>query len=273
MGNANGFFKRIQLCLTQRGYGKTVVVESLGTAIKYFLLFMLIIGSITMVPISYDIITGLKETTQIIQQEVPEFRFENGYLECEREMPLIKEEGNSIFVIDTTGRFNEEILNSYESGIFISSTHLIQKSNSIEYRTVSFKDLDWLNFSKEDMIKFVDKWSAPASIFVFVFGLIIILAGKFINVVFVSMLGLIVNAIMKTRLLYENLFKLSVYAITLPTVVSMVAGLLKLTIPYFFWLYHMLTIYYLYRYLSEFKKKLDLPSTTDTAKAALQDIE
>lgn len=273
MANVNGFFSRIKLCVMERSFGKTVVLETLGTAIKYFLFFILIIGSITMIEYAYDFKVAFEEVTQHIKEAAPEFRFENGYLECQGDMPLIEEDGNIIFAIDTTGKINQDILNSYDEGILITSTKLIQKRNSSEYRTINFSDMDWLNFTKRDMIKFVNKWSLPVSIVIFIIGLILIFIDKIINVVIISIIGLFINAIMKSKLLYENIFKLSVYAITLPTIVNMITNLFNITIPYFFVIYYGLTIYYLYRYLSEIKKESELNSTIDTDEAILHNVE
>lgn len=265
MEDKYSFFKRLQLCVIKKSFGKTIILESLGTAIKYFMVFMIIIASITMIQFTYSFKLGLEEAMQTIQKEIPEFKLANGYLECQGEMPIIEVEGNSVFVLDTSGKVDESILNSYDEGIVITSTKVFQKKNSIEYTTYNFKDIDWIKLTKGDVLKFIDKWYIPALFGVFIVGMIFILIAKLINVVFISILALIVNAFIRTKLIYENLFKLSFYAITLSTIIKMIITLFDLNVPYFFLIYYGVTIYYLYRYLSEVKKDLALPLTDEIA--------
>jgi Na+/alanine symporter len=261
------FLKRISLSVTDRNFGKTVVSESLGTALKYFWLFILLVGVITTAVSAYSLYYDMKELAQIFQQEAPEFRLENGTFVCQGKMPIVKKSDGTVIIIDTTGKTNETVLEKYDDGVFISSTKIVRKNDSFNSRTIFFKDFTWLNFTKQDMIRFINKWLTPI---VSIFALIFFGVGKLINIFLVSLMGLIVNAFMQAKLLYANILKLSIYAITLPTAIKAILDIFDMRIPYFSLIYYIIAIFYIYRYLSEIRKELQLTSVAEKLPGDIQ---
>jgi len=247
-----GYLKRIWLSVTDRNIGQTVISESLGVALKYFLVLILLVGVITMAVNSYSLYFDMKEAAQIVQRVAPDFRLENGTFICQGKMPIVKTYDGFVLFIDTTGKTSANVLDKYDQAAFIFSTKMISKKGLLDYSTLNFKDLTWLNFTKQDMIRFIRLWVTPI---VFILGLIFFGVVQLMNLFLVSLIGLIVSAFMKFKLSFANIFKLSIYAITLSIVMKTILSIFDIDIPYFLVVGYVITVFYLYRYFSEIRKE------------------
>lgn len=64
---------------------------------------------------------------------------------------------------------------------------------------------------------------------------------------------------------FRNLFKLSIYALTLPILIKFVLTLGNITIPYFWVLYYGIALVYLWKALHLMRTKSDAMAEEDTA--------
>lgn len=253
------FFARVWAAIKDRAFAAQVVTESMGSAFKYFIIFVLIVGAIGMLKVGYEVNAGLQEASTALTNEIPDFSFSNGEFYFAGEMPYqVASDDGSIFVIDTTGKTDSSILADYKEGMLITATELIQKNNSIKYQSINFKDLAMFDLSRQKIVNYLDNWSAIIAILVFLIGLIAFVIGKMINIMMVSLIALIVNLFFKKRQLYEDLVKLSIYAITSSTIIKMILNLVGLTVPYFFVIYYGIVIFYLSWYLKEINTNVKL---------------
>lgn len=242
-----GFFDRIKHSILTGKFYLDIRKETTGKAIKYFLLIVLLLTSITFIKTAFSMNAGLQEANIFVQNELPDFTLQDGRLTVHDPMPIVNEFDGGIVVIDTTGQYLEDVLDSYEMGIFVTTDRLVYKKNSIESQTMKFTELNGFELQKSDILFFVGKWSgAVIAVFVIV-GILFSIAGKFIGLLVVSVLGIIINAIMKTGLKYDAIIRTSVYAMTLAMIINTAIGLTGFQIPFFFILYYGLISFYFYR--------------------------
>ena len=248
------FFQRIFKSITDFKFYMHIIKESLGRAFLYLVFLALLLGVVGLIRPIIEINIGINLAIQYFQADVPEFTFANGELDVQGEMPIIQgEEGGPVFIIDTSGQLDETILDGYESGVFISRYELINKENGYEKRRINFTQLGELRFTKSD----VERWLPHLRwihLVVIIFGLAGAILIKFISTFFISILGLIVNAIKKAGLSYKDIYKLGIYGITLPAIIQMVISLIPIDIPFFSVIYYGIVVFYLWKAMDEIKK-------------------
>ena len=70
-----------------------------------------------------------------------------------------------------------------------------------------------------------------------------------IGVLVLSIIALILAKILKTEADYQHLFKYSIFAIVLPTLIDYALDVVSIKIPYFWIIYYAVAIFYLVRYI------------------------
>ncbi len=219
---------------------------TMGRAFLYLFVVSMIFGIIGSVKIYMGMDQAFKDMHQTFTKDFPNFTFTKDGLEVEGKMPIISAEGNKfVTVVDTEGKVSPSVLDLYEEGIYVGKTKLIFKKNQVEtreYDLSSFKELAPL--TKRDVEKFF-AYSWVISLFVIIFFLAFYFVAKIVNAAVVGLIGLIYSAITRSGESYGNLFKLSVYALTLPIILETLQMVTGFNIPFFFWVYFAIAAGYL----------------------------
>ncbi len=217
----------------------------------------LIFGAITGIRILYDFNTGLNEVIQGIQTEIPDFKLQNGELVVDAKMPLtVDKTQEGIFIIDTSGQTDQEILKDYPTGILVTKSEVIQKKNDIETTSYNFKDLGDIVVTKSDVEKYLP-YLKVLNAFIIVFGYIGYLIGKLFSVLILSLVGLLLAKILKYHSGFGTFFKASIYVLTLPLMIKTILSLFAVTIPYFWLIYYGIAILYLWNIIKILKQTND----------------
>jgi len=252
-----GFFRQFKNSVTDFNSYNIYIIYSLRRAFLYLFLLTLIFGTITGVKVLYDFNTGLNEIIQGVQTEIPNFKLQNGELFVDANMPLLLDKSqDSIFIIDTSEQTNQNILKDYPRGILITKNEVIQKKNEIETSLYSFKDLGDLVVTKSDFEKYLP-YLKILNVFIVVFGFIGFFIGKLFSVLILSLVGLLISKIQKYDSGFGNLFKVSIYVLTLPLMIKTVLVLFDVTIPYFSLLYYGIAIFYLWHIIKILNRPKD----------------
>lgn len=248
------FFSKMKSSIIEKSFGESIKAESLSNSMRYLLIFVILIGSMIMIKVDIKLYSGIKDFSTTLATDFPDFELKDGKFYCQGKMPFIKKSGNDIFIIDTTGNTSEKVLEGYKSGCIISESTIIYKKSSVETRSYNLNDVRNFNFTKSQLIGIINNYSIPGLILVFIFGLVIIYIGKLCGVFVLSVISLIINKISNTGLDYQNLFKISIYAIILPTIISVSLDLISIEIPYFWIIYYLIAIYFQVKYMKRYKE-------------------
>jgi len=215
-----GFFTKVKISLTSPKAYADLLKESMGKAIVYLLLICIIFGGIAAIK---DIVTYeqvINNFSVNLKDKVPDFTFKDGELNVAGTMPIILDDdkGNPI-IINTDATTDKSLLDNYSSGILITKTELFQKISPTSTKETSFESLKTMTFTNANL----SNWLNISKVLVF-FTIIIeplfFFGFKFISVLIITILGLILNAIFKSKLFFKELYKLSIYAITLSIIVK-----------------------------------------------------
>ena len=245
-------------------FGAKIKMEDFKKSMIYLLILMLILGGVRIIEVDLGLYQSTSDLTLFFKVKSPDFEFKDGRFYCFGEMPFIFAEDQEIFIVDTSGKTTEDILNKYDSGVYLSATKMVYKKGSAETRTINLSEYKGINFTRTNLIKLINSFTIPILLIVTLIGLFLIYVFKLIGVFTLSVIALIINKILKTGIDYQNIFKISIYAIALPTVIDLVLDIFKIEIPYFWVIYYGIAIFYLFRYISGFDNKINEESPVDT---------
>jgi len=203
--------------------------ESGGKAVLYLFLVTLILGCIGRIRTVYDFANLRDKAKDAINKEVRDFKFENGKLSVDGNMPIIiKEDDGSVFIIDTAGSTPESSLDQYKKGVYVSDTKIINKKNSSQKEEINLSTYKELTFEKSDVLKIIDK-AKVFNIFIIICGTAWFFLKQFIFALFTALLALIVNAFIKANVNFGEVYKLTLYALTVPIILNTLIDVASIT--------------------------------------------
>ena len=238
------FFINLWRSVTNFRFYKEIASQKVSKSIGYFIFFMLLITLLLSMKLSTALIQGVGAMIEEIGYRLPEIRIENGVVSTDAHEPFIIEEKDFTFIIDTTGKITT-IDPSYKQGILLTKNKLIHRQSEIETRTYDLSKIKSFTLNKESM----KRWQRTFSRFAFPLLLVILfpyfVVVKLIHILLFSLIALIVNAATKANLKYENLFNISLFALTPPVLLATIFNLAGLKIPLFGLLYIAIYIVFL----------------------------
>lgn len=253
-----GFFRSLFYSITSFSKYRLFLRHRVGRAVVYLLLLTLLLS----IPICFKWYSELKEGAdlfmEIMTDVVPDFKFENGKLEVNGEMPIAVDYKTPV-VIDTRPDAKDRILNQYDNVILITSDEVIQK-NYLNVTSVPLNIYGYMTVTRDDIMQSLPVlepiFYAIIIIYTVIFAISFV-AGKFISALLVSLIGLAVNAVKGTRLSYRNVFKISVYSMTLPLIAGTVLNTLNVHIPFLWVLFYIGCSIYVVGAISYIRYELD----------------
>ena len=241
-----GFFRQIKDSFTNFESYREFAFQKKGKTFKYFILLFTLTFLIGGLRFVFDFNAGAAGVRETVEQQVPEFRLENGELFVSGEQPIILgDDGHTVMIIDTTGQTQESALNNYAEGVLVFRDRLITKQN-YQQRVILFTEFKEISFDKQDVIGLLPmlKWLLVLiAVFAYVFKSVWVL----ITVLILALIGMIFNSNDKSGLKFENLLNMAVYAFTLPWLVEMLKNLAYPALPMFWVIKWGLAVYILYR--------------------------
>lgn len=209
-------------------------VEKSHKAFAYFIKLLLIFTVIICIPITYIFGNYYKKTVNYIINEFPNFTYENGKLDVEKEGTIINESKHGIVIIDTTITSENEKaqelvrkVKMYQSGIVLLNDRVIIKLPTSEQPS-SYLYNEIINFErieKSEVIEYIN--SIPvASVYVafYITSIIYLFSIYFIiilmDVILLSILGVITSRISGMKLRYLPILNISIYSLTLPILLN-----------------------------------------------------
>ena len=250
-----GFFSRIYYSIVSFDKYRYFLRQRTGKAVIYLLLISLVIGIINFIPAINEYNKIIDSLIANFDSKVPEFEFANGKLAVSGNMPIIIDDSGATIIIDTSPGAEEVILEDYDTVILITSDKIIQK-NYVDKTVTNLNTMQGVVLTK-DSIKQTLPIMKPLGIFIFIFGGIFFICGKFISALIISLIGLTINSIKKTNLSYRSVFKLSIYSLTLPLLLCTVLDLLSVQIPMLWLLFNIIAAVYVYGAINTIKKEID----------------
>lgn len=275
-----GFFKKVWYSIDKIEKYSELSAEGFGRAIRYLSILVIIISIISSIVTVYKTSLEIKDIAQYINNESPEFTYNDGSLQVDSQEVIINDSSDYGKLIIDTKTDSEEQINQYinqvsdeENAIIILKNKLILKETGIQGTTdYNYKDLfeeiGITEFNKQQLVDYVtssNMMSLYLNLFLvlFIYAFIIYFINTLFYIITISVVGYLATLILRLKIRYVAVFNMAVYAITLPTILNMlyilVNAFYNYTISYFDVMYVLVASIYMIAAIfilkSEFNKK------------------
>ena len=253
------FFKKIWYSITKVEKYAELAAEGVGRAIGYVCLLLLIFSILISIGVSININHTTKKGIEFLDENFSEINYQNGILTVKQ-----KENINTGNIIVNTGELTSEQLTQYENSksndleIIWLNDRVIAKyaSNSMTYYYKDVLDgFEIKSFNKYQIINFLLHLLNKPYIYI---ALIIIVTlytflvyslSTIIDILILSIFGILTTRIAKIKMRYRAIFNMSVYAITLSTILRLIYLYIEMftdfTISHFDLMYTAISFIYL----------------------------
>jgi hypothetical protein len=232
-------FKQLIVSLYSPKDISSFIKQGMGKTILYVLLLTLISLLPTFYLFNNAIINELEDLQETVKNDLPSFVIENGELISDETTPLTINKNDLTVIFDSTGTITSDDAKSSSNSIHLLKNEVVYtmagQSQTIPYSlitdtTLTKEDLIELAVSMESLLPIV---LPLTSVVIYLFSSI----SKCIGVSFLALFGLALKNIFRTELTYGQLWRLSAYSVTLPTIFFMIMEALKTYVPGGFLIY------------------------------------
>lgn len=235
------FFKKVWYSITKIEKYPEMAAQGLGKAISYGMKIIAILAVVLCLGIVYETYNLMQDGINYLQNEFPEISYKENKLDINSEGEMVISPEDSIVgkvIIDTKTEDEQKInqyindINEEGQGVVVLKDKIIVKSQGVtgninyEYKEI-FDQMGITEFTKQDVINYAHSGqiiSLYVSIFltVFIYSFIMYLLTTLSNAVFLSLFGYLTTWIAKIKMRYVAIFNMSVYALTLSTILNMI---------------------------------------------------
>lgn len=225
MNEKINFINKVRLSTTSIRKYKDLIKENISQTILYSILLSLVVGAI-LGALSFTAIGTVEKTMEnVISSDEFKFTLDNGVLNFENS-PITREEGRAMVYIDTNISLDDvesirKIVVHKDLSFAILKDGISYRINGEEYN-YKFSDFPLMSkINNETLLKSLNLIGITKYI-AFLVAIIITYIKFMLNTLILSIVGVILNKVNYLKLSYGDIFKICVYATTLPTILSLI---------------------------------------------------
>ena len=199
-----GFFTRIKKSVFKFEEYEKFIEETLGKAFGYFLKLIALFSLFVTIALIYTLNTNVDNIKEVFETEFPKFKIENNILDIEEKDSFeYYFEDYDIQIIMNESQSNYE-QNDYDNSLVILKDKAIAKYSGIT-QEIGYNDIG--NISNQTLIDFfkTKEWKTiyiSVCLVMFVLNFVLYSIIILLDVVTLSVLGLILNTVIRTRFKY-----------------------------------------------------------------------
>jgi len=194
--------------------------QGTNEALRYLACLVLLVSIPTFLYIYIDMSAGVQKLAEQIKTGWPDFKLAQGQLRVYSVMPMVINNGDgSLTVIDTTGRAYSTILHDYPTASYIITRDQIFQRRTGQARVVDFKMTRQITFTKQTLVYCLDHFTW-LGVLMIIFGFPFLYLFKILEAAAAAVVALLVGMAARARLNYEQAFRISLYALTVPFIVQ-----------------------------------------------------
>ena len=231
-----------------QGIGKTI-------------LFIFLLSLLSMLPTGYfitsDLTNGISYLEDIFQEDLPEFKIENGKLISSSTEPFTIRSDDFTFILDSTGTITSRDVESYLYTIALLQDELIIYSNA-NLQTFDYTMVEDMVITDNDIRSFFNTFQSalPILIPMILLMLYIMVSGlKFIEVTLIGLIGLLLKNIVGVNLRFRHTWIIAAYSVTISTVFFTIMEAVRAQVPYAAFLNWAVSVFVLYLAFKEIPKR------------------
>lgn len=245
-----GFFKKAKMSIFNIEKYPELATEGVPRAISYLVKIVAILVIVVCAGMVYKSNQVVTQGIQYIENEFPDFSYKDGTLkvETENEIRLENPEYVGKIIVDTATEDTEKInqytneITEYGNGIVVLKNKLVIKNEAIigtasyEYSEI-LSQMGITEFTKQDVINYT-KGSLMISLYIslfvtlFIYAFVMYFLNTISYVFMISIFGYLASLIAKVKMRYAAIFNMSVYSITLSTILNMIYVLVNMFVDF-----------------------------------------
>lgn len=214
--------------------------------ITYLLLIVLILGLPVLLSFAFDFNRGVDLFVSEFHKKVPDFVLKNGELTMSGKMPLVFESDGSVVYIDISGETDDSVLDNYDLGIYFSKTEMVSKQSTVEKQTFSYSVFQEQEIHKADVENYLSESKKFVGLMIIFFGLIYFFLAKLCTTALLGFICLLFSSMQNSNLRYGQAFKITVFALTIPTLFQALHQILAPGFVYGWSIYYTIALLYLW---------------------------
>ncbi|MFT8320374.1 MAG: DUF1189 domain-containing protein [Bacillus sp. (in: firmicutes)] len=204
-----------------------------GKTILYLLLLSLLVSIPTLYYLSKGMSDGVQSLSNAMEDEAFSFSISNNELQSNEKEPMIINKDDLTIIVDSTGTYNTSSISSSGTTVaflkneFVFST--AGQSQAMEY--ANFGDV---NITNNDILDFLQTTESMLPIIISVFAVIyfiVTMISKVILTLILAIFGNLFSKILGRSLSYSQVWKITAYSITLPSVFFIIMDTLQTIVP------------------------------------------
>ena len=246
------FFKKVWYSVTKIEKYPAMSAEGLGRAIAYCCKIIAILAIVIGIGTIYQASNMVQGAINYLQNDFPDFSYKDGILDVQSD-EVIKISPDNLIVgkvivdtktedVSTINNYIDEIEQS-ESGVIVLKNKVILKNPSVagtinyDYKE-TFSKFNISQFTKQDVINYASSSGIIGNLYVsiflaiFIYSFVMYLLTTLTNAVLLSILGLLTTLFAKIRMRYVAIFNMSIYALTLSTILNIAYIAVNIFIPF-----------------------------------------
>lgn len=279
-----GFWRRIKKAILNFDEYEKFITENISKAFGYFFKLITIFSLVITIALVYKMNTETEKVVNTVEKEFPDFSIINNELQMETEENFEHYFEDLEFNVIIGKNINET--NDYKNCLLLLKNKIVLKYDGYS-QEITYENAEMNNFSKQSIIdKYESKdkkvlYSTVSMIMFFSsFGVYTIVF--LIDIITLTIMGLIINIIIRTTFKFKQIFKISVYAMTLPIILYLayiVANMIwGTTIKYFEIGYNAISYIYLITVLLMMKSDIikntqELQKVLDEQKKVREELQ
>lgn len=234
-----GFFKRVKTAVLKFDEYEKFLVEDMKKAFGYFFKIITAFSLVFSMAFMYKVNIESQTIINVIENEFPNFSISNNQLQLE------DTEGFEYYFdkLDLAVIIENETMKTtdYQNCIYLLKDKIIIKYDE-GLKEITYQNAQLNNSTKQSIInayKTQDKiiLYGIMSLIMFTLSFAIYTIIFLLDVVTLSIIGLIISSLIKTKFKFKHIFKISIYAMTLPIILYLLYAVANVvwgtTIKYF----------------------------------------
>lgn len=227
------FWKDIKNSIFSFPFYKEAKERPVSRAIKFLLGLTVLMTLLISIRLSFDAFYWIEKIGGWMEESLPEITVTQGQASSPAHQPYQVEaqEKNFIFVLDTTGTI-QDVPAQYPSGILVMKNKVVFKENAFQKREYSLTQFSGVTLNKQTIGELKRTLKILAAPLLFIGLFLYLFLARLIQVLFFSLISVVVNLAGDVRLSYSSMFAIGVYALVpcslLGTIVALIGSPLLL---------------------------------------------
>ncbi|WP_160686996.1 DUF1189 domain-containing protein [Clostridium sp. C2-6-12] len=235
---------------------KEFLAQGFGKALLYIFLVTLIFSTITNVN---RINQFLSETTDMqteFNKYAPQFELKNGLLTVDSAEPIYYRKDGFTLIVDTTGKTNKSISDTYADVVYIDSNEFIIKQRYKTVQVMKFSDIPEMNVTNKTIQNIMSLLKIIFPVMLLFFDPIISFISNLASgCIILAPLSLTISSFMNVKLNYRKTCILSFYAMTMPLLLETLLAISGIVLNEFSVLFYLISLIYCGLAIRELKNK------------------